>query len=49
LGRKEGCPSCGSKKIVMNQDGTKECKVCKHNWKYTTKRKTEKKGQVRFR
>ena len=49
LGRKERCPSCGSKKIIINHDGEKECKVCKHKWKHRTKRKTPKKGRVRFR
>ena len=48
LGRKEGCPSCGSKKIIINQDGNKECKVCKHNWKYRGKMRIVKKGKVRF-
>jgi len=49
LGRKEGCPVCGSKKITINHEGNKECKVCKHKWKYRTKGKTSKKGRVRFR
>ncbi|MCK5402546.1 hypothetical protein KAI60_00385 [Candidatus Bathyarchaeota archaeon] len=47
--RKERCPSCGSKKIIINQDEKKECKVCKHIWQYRTKKKTIKKGRVRFR
>ena len=49
LGRKEVCPRCGSKKIIINQDGKKICKVCKHEWKYSTGKKTSKKGKVRFR
>ena len=27
------CPRCGSKKIVINQDDTKECQLCKYRWK----------------
>ena len=49
MGRKEGCPYCGSKKITIDQDGTKKCNACKHEWKYRVGKKTEKKGQVRFR
>jgi len=49
LGRKESCPVCSSKKIIMNHEGNKECKVCKHKWQSRTKRKTTKKGKVRFR
>lgn len=49
MGRKESCPICGSKKIIINQDGKKECKVCKHKWEYRTKGKTPRKGRVRFR
>ena len=46
--RKESCPMCGSKKVIITPDGNKECKVCKHKWKFRTKRKTAKKGRVRF-
>jgi len=46
-GRKERCPSCGSKKITINGN-TKKCQVCDYEWKGKPKRKTAKKEKVRF-
>lgn len=49
MGRKEGCPVCGSKKISVDHEGNKRCNVCRHEWRYSAGRRTEKKGRVRYR
>ena len=47
MGRKEQCPKCGSKKIMITAN-QKECKVCKNIWAGKVGVKTSKKGKVRF-
>ncbi len=45
--RKELCPQCGSKKIVVEAD-SKKCEVCGYQWTGKVRKKTSRKGRTRF-
>jgi ribosomal protein L37E len=45
--RKERCPKCGSKKIVI-QASSKKCEVCGFQWTGKVRRKGFRKEKVRF-
>ena len=47
MGRKERCPHCGSKKIMIAED-VKKCNVRKYEWSGKLREKTPKKEKVRF-
>ena len=48
MGRKEQCPKCGSKKIIITTN-QKECKVCKNTWAEKVEAKHLKKEKLDFR
>lgn len=46
--RRESCPNCGSKKIIIERDRTKKCQICGYTWLRKPKRRTPRKEKTRF-